>query len=182
MYQEAETTAHRPVRLPADFAFPLGFLLAKTHVGLRAIADAALAPYGLTIVQFSFLSILTANPGKSSAELAREFCVSPQSVAPLVGRLEADGYIERRPHPLHGRVIECWMTPKGAAILEKAKPVVVRAESEVLLDELSLEELKVLEGLLFRVLDRVRTRTGVDVSPLEVGARIAAPTLDGPEP
>ncbi|MGH9127935.1 MAG: MarR family winged helix-turn-helix transcriptional regulator [Acidimicrobiales bacterium] len=145
------------MRLPDNFPCPLGFLLAKTHVGLRAIVDAELAPYGLTVVQFSLLNILAAEPGKSSAELARAGCVSPQSVAPQVSRLEADGYLERRSHPLHRRVIECRITAKGAEVLERVRPVVARLESEWILAELSPEELKVLEELLYRLLNRLRS-------------------------
>lgn len=154
MNQDADTA---DPRLPSDFPCPLGFLLAKTHAGLRAVVDAGLAGRGLTIVQVSLLNVLAANPGKSSAELARALCVSPQSVAPMIGRLEVEGYLERRPHPLHRRVIECWITPKGAELVEWARPIVARVESELILAELSVDELKTLESLLGRVLDRVRT-------------------------
>lgn len=174
MYQEADTSDTRSVRLPAGFPCRLGFLLAKTHAGMRAIIDAELAPHGLTIVQFSLLEILAANPGKSSAELSRAFCVSPQSMAPLVSRLESEGYLERRRHPVHARVIECWITDEGAALLERARSVVANTESELILAELSGEELKVLEELLYRVLGRVRARTGgsanVDLGPLKAFA------------
>lgn len=179
MDQEADILeGGRPgARLPSDFPCPVGFLLAKTHVGLRAAVDAVLAAHHLTIVQFNFLSILAANPGKSSAELARVFCVSPQSVAPLVVRLEAEGYIERRPHPVHGRVIECWMTPKGNEVLEITRPIIAGVESDLLLAELDPEELKTLEALLYRVLDRVRPRQNgpptVDMSPCVEGSAVS---------
>lgn len=168
MYQEADISegeARTGTRLPADFPCPVGFLLAKTHAGLRAAVDAALAPHDLTIVQFSLLTMLAVNPGKSSAELSRVFCVSPQSVAPLIGRLESEGYLERRPHPVHRRVIECWITPKGAAILDATRPVIAQVESHLLRAELSAEEIKTLESLLYRVLDQVRARSGGPAAP-----------------
>ncbi len=163
MYQEAdilEDNGHPGINLPAGFPCPVGFLLAKTHAGLRAAVDAELVAHGLTIVQFSLLSMLAANPGKSSAELSRVFCVSPQAMAPLVARLETEGYLRRSPHPVHRRVIECWITPAGESVLDATRPVIARLEAETLGAELSPEEVKTLEALLYRLLVQIRARNG----------------------
>jgi len=147
-----------PDRAPTAFSDRLGFLLAKAKMAIQAVMDAELAPLGITIAQYGMLTILAAKPGLSSAELARECCVSPQSTATLVARLAAEGCLSRRPHPRHGRVIELRVTPKGRGLLARASGTVDRVEHELLLCELSPEEQDHLRELMRRVLNRSRTR------------------------
>ncbi len=120
--------------------------------------DAELAPLGLTIAQYGTLTILAANPGLSSAELARACSVSPQSTAALVQRLAGEGYVSRRPHPVHSRVIELRVTPKGRAVLARASGTVDRVEGELLLSELDQEDRAHLRDVMRRVLTRSRSR------------------------
>lgn len=153
--------------VPADHPCGLGFLLDKVHTGMRSVMDAELAPLDLTIVQFALLVVAAANPGRSSAELARGFGVSPQAMAALVARSEASGYLDRRPHPVHGRLIECWVTEKGAEAIEAARPVVSRVESQLLLGVLSEQERSSLVSILAKVLQGLRASgmcAGVEVS------------------
>lgn len=165
MYQLVDTTDadgyYPPV--PVDHPCGLGFLLGKVHVGMRSVMDAELAPLDLTIVQFSLLVVAAANPGRSSAELARGFGVSPQAMAALVARSEASGYLDRRPHPVHGRLIECWVTDKGREAIEAARPVVSRVESQLLLGVLSEDERNSLGFILAKVLQGLRA-SGVCLS------------------
>jgi len=147
-----------PDQVPNAFPDQVGFLLARAKMALQAAMDAELAPLGLTIAQYGTLAILAAKPGLSSAELARECCVSPQSTAALVQRLATDGCLSRRPHPVHGRVIELRVTSKGKGLLARASGTVDRVERELLLCELSPEEQDHLRELLRRVLSRSRMR------------------------
>lgn len=151
----ADVTPSQPL---VDYSNRLGFLMAQAHRALQCAMDAELAPLGLTIAQFGTLTILAAHPGLSSAELSRQCCVSPQSTAALVQRLEAEGCLCRRPHPLHGRVIELRITAKGRRLLYRASAVVDRLERDLLLGWLSAEEQDHLRQVLRHVLDRSRSR------------------------
>lgn len=117
--------------------------------------DAELAPVGITVAQFGTLAALAANPGQSSAELARACSVSPQSMAALVRRLEAEGWAARRPDSRHGRVIELRVTPRGRAALARAAPIVDRVEAQVVLADLSEADQRVLRQALTGLIERV---------------------------
>jgi DNA-binding MarR family transcriptional regulator len=60
-------------------------------------------------------------PGLSGAELARGAMVTPQTMNPILTRLEQDGLIVREPHPVHGRILCCHLTKKGRAEYQRAE-------------------------------------------------------------
>ena len=92
---------------------------------------------------------------KQQEQLRKKYALDKSTIARRAAKLEAGGYIERRPHPEDGRRKQLFITEKGAAI-RNAK---VDAESfyyEWLTAELSQEELDVLRPLLNRLQLRSR--------------------------
>lgn len=57
----------------------VGYLLRQAHQAFRAAARAELGTLGLTLPQYSVLSVADAEPGLSGAELARESMLTPQT-------------------------------------------------------------------------------------------------------
>lgn len=109
--------------------------------------DGAVARAGITKAQYNALLILVTSPGLTSAELARRCFVTPQAMNETVGRLERDGYIERRRHQTHRHVLEVALTPAGTSALRAADHEVVALERR-LRAALSPEERRVLADLL----------------------------------
>ena len=128
---------------------PIGYLLKQTQQALRAVAAEALRPHGLTLAQFAVLVALKRTPGLSNAELARSSFIAPQSMAELLGGLEAAGLLTRRPSPTHGRVLEAVLTPGGLETLQAVRPVMDAVEAR-LLAGLAPHERRELRGLLER--------------------------------
>ncbi len=102
----------------------VGYQLKRAQHRLRLAMDARLRPLRLTTPQYAVLSALEANAGLSGAELARRAFVTPQTMQGLVVSLEQAGFLARRPHATHGRVLQAFLTPAGATALQQAHRVV----------------------------------------------------------
>jgi DNA-binding MarR family transcriptional regulator len=57
---------------------------------------------------------------------------TPQNMSLTVSKLEAAGYVSRRPHERHGRIQLLDLTPAGARILRRAVARVTKVEDEML--------------------------------------------------
>ncbi len=83
--------------------------------------ERSLAELGVTSPQFVVLTMLKAYPGLSGADLARVAMLTPQTVGVIIRNLERDGAIRKTPHPVHGRVLQWRVTPRGAALLARCR-------------------------------------------------------------
>src|SRR3712207_8878478 len=75
----------------------LTYLVKRLEMAERARMDEVLRPLGVTLHQYTALSILERREGLSSAQLARRTYVTPQAMHQLVASMERDRLIERRP-------------------------------------------------------------------------------------
>jgi DNA-binding MarR family transcriptional regulator len=86
------------------------------HVLRRRVAE-AIAPHGLTVAQYTALSVLRTQPGLSNAQLARQALITPQSMNEVLAQLEAQKLIRRTPDPRHPRAIATELLPRGEHVL-----------------------------------------------------------------
>ena len=120
----AKTTAKRPPppgqgkRGESGY---LGYLLRQAQAASRLSLERALGRLGATAPQFVVLTMLKAYPGLSGAELARVAILTPQTVSVIIRNLERDGAIRKTPHPVHGRVLQWTLTPRGLKLLQKCR-------------------------------------------------------------
>jgi DNA-binding MarR family transcriptional regulator len=94
--------------------------------------------------------VLSDNPGINAAELARRCSVSPQTMNGLLNRLQARGYVDRTPHPLHASVVEIKLTGSGRAVFEEADALVAKLD-ERLTSGLSAADLAMVREALGRI-------------------------------
>jgi DNA-binding MarR family transcriptional regulator len=99
----------------------LAYLLRQAQAATRLTMERALGTLGVTAPQFVVLTMLRAYPGLSGADLARVALLTPQTVGVIIRNLERDGAIRKRPHPVHGRVLQWTLTKRGTALLEKCR-------------------------------------------------------------
>ncbi len=128
----------------------IGYLLRQAQSAQRIRMERALIPLGVTLPQFSVLVMLAAYPGASGAELARLSLLTPQTMNVILGNLERDGAIVRKPHPQHGRIQINEVTKEGNALLKRCKQA-VRALEERLLEGMAEEEELVIRRWLVSV-------------------------------
>ena len=114
----------------------------------------ALEPFDLTPAQFGALVHTGREPGVSAAELARRVHLTPQSVQTALRPLLERDWVQRRPHPVHRRVLGNFLTPEGLTITERASAAVTDADAQ-LVAALDGDEVAVLRDHLLRVLLRL---------------------------
>jgi DNA-binding MarR family transcriptional regulator len=101
--------------MPAPVAWEDSF----THVLWRAqnavhrSVQSALDELGVTATQLGLAVHLDELGALSAADLSRGFHIAPQSVGTALARLEKMGWVERRAHPVHGRVVLYALSDKG---------------------------------------------------------------------
>jgi DNA-binding MarR family transcriptional regulator len=99
----------------------IGYLLRQAQAAARLTLERSLADLGVTPPQFAVLTMLSAYPGLSGADVARVALLTPQTVGVIIGNLERDGAIKKTPHPVHGRVLQWTLTRHGSNLLDKCR-------------------------------------------------------------
>ena len=110
--------------------------------------DEVLRPHGLTFARYEALVLLTFSR-KGALPLGKmgdRLQVHPTSVTSIIDRLEAQGHVERRPHPTDGRTVLAAITASGRALVEHATRDLVAAEFG--LGVMGSDELTELSALL----------------------------------
>ena len=84
--------------------------------------DAILKPHGLTFARYEALVLLVFSSRGSLplGKMGERLQVHPTSVTSIVQRLEAPGFVVRRPHPEDGRAVLAEITDAGRAVVERA--------------------------------------------------------------
>jgi DNA-binding MarR family transcriptional regulator len=83
---------------------------------------------------------------------------APQSVAAVIERAEHTRLVERRPHPVHGRVRQLFLTDAGNDAYARAASVIGALE-ENLADELNPPERRLLQRQLIGLASRAQVLT-----------------------
>jgi DNA-binding MarR family transcriptional regulator len=78
---------------------------------------------------FGLLSIIEANPGSQQSHLAEAVHLLRSSLVPILDKLEAEKLVERRSAKGGDRRSKSvWLTPHGAKVLERLRPLVQEHE------------------------------------------------------
>ena len=138
-----EKTVHGPELL----ANRVGYELKRVQHALRLEMDAVLKELGATTPQYAALSWLAEEPGISNAGLARRSFVTPQTMNQILTRLETAGFVERRTHPEHGRVLQAYLTEEGEKLRRECAERVDVVEERMVAGLSEEERLGLLESL-----------------------------------
>ncbi|MEW8585434.1 MAG: MarR family transcriptional regulator [Candidatus Thiodiazotropha sp.] len=128
---------------PAGVAYMVGRLDRALRRSFRRVLD----PLGLTLGQYTALSVFYSSGKLSNAKLAERTMVSPQAANELIKGMEKKGWIVRKPDPNHGRIIHISLTTEGKRLLSRSDKVIAQIERQMLHD-LSDKEIKALHGKL----------------------------------
>lgn len=101
----------------------LTYVIASLDRLLRRRMSDALAPLGLTLAQFTALSVLDARGKLSNAQLAQRSFITPQSANEVVNLMAAKQWIAREPDPNHGRIVLLTLTEEGRKVLAQCEIV-----------------------------------------------------------
>jgi DNA-binding MarR family transcriptional regulator len=116
------------------------YAIARLERAIRAAIARQVAPYDLTVLQYTTLSVLDRHGAPlSNAQLARRSYMRPQSMSEVIDALEEKGLIKRDPHPNHRRLLPATLTAKGRRVLAACEREVAELE-DAMLANLNLHE------------------------------------------
>ncbi len=128
----AAEQAERAMEIADDGNEPtLLYLVGRMDRVVRRAIGAVLKAQGLSVNQYTTLSVLDRRSGLSNAQLARRALVSPQSMNEVLLTLEERGLVRRRAHPDHGRILQARLTAKGRSLLARCDADVHEVEARM---------------------------------------------------
>lgn len=142
----------------------VGFLLVVVARLMRRDFDRRVRATNLTQAQWRAILHLARDEGIKQTVLAERLDVKPITLGRLVDRMEAAGWVRRRPDPGDRRASLLYLTPKVQPILEQLR---VRAEEarEALLAGISADERKTLVKTLERMKENLLAAESAGVEP-----------------
>lgn len=108
------------------------YLIKQVELAVRSRLDEILRPAGISVLQYTALTVLERHPDMSSAQLARNSFVTAQSMADMVVAMQERGLIERHRDPADRRRLVLALTPQGRKLLQRYRPKAAAVESEML--------------------------------------------------
>ncbi len=127
----------------------IGLAVKRLQVRHHRGSDAALAPLGLTLVQWDALRQLHDYPGASLHDLAQLTFQTDQSMGALAHRMIGAGLIERVAGP--GRAVRHELTAQGDALRQDAQRIVNRVLADSL-SPLTPDQLETFDALLTQLI------------------------------
>jgi len=135
----ASKSGSRPLGIP--------YLVGRLDRLLRRHITHTINPMGVTLGQYTALSVFNARGHLSNAQLAERTMVSPQAANELTKVMERKGWIERQPDPNHGRIIQISLTEAGQTLLSECDAAIAELEA-TMLEGLNETERQVLQKQL----------------------------------
>jgi DNA-binding MarR family transcriptional regulator len=108
------------------------YLIKQVELAVRSHLDAAVASEGLTSLQYTAMTVLDRHPGITSAVLARNSFVRPQTMAQMITVLLEKQLIERTVDPDNRRQMHLALTPEGKRVLERLAEPVAHIETQMI--------------------------------------------------
>jgi DNA-binding MarR family transcriptional regulator len=115
-----------------DFRQAPGHLIRRAHQLAVAIFMEETADYGVTPVQFAILNALIEDPGEDQVTLAGKVAFDAATFGSVIGRLEAKGWVRRKPDAQDKRRKLLWVTPEGERAAVAMKRAVAKAQTRIL--------------------------------------------------
>jgi DNA-binding MarR family transcriptional regulator len=139
---------------------------------LPAVLDAQLhRDAGLSFVEYMVLAMLSESPDQTRrmSELAALTGTSLSRLSHLASRLQNSGFLTRKPDPSDGRFTLATLTPEGYRKVVASAPAHVEHVRELVMDQLSHAQVRMLARTLAAVFERVDP-----VASAQVAQRLAA--------
>jgi DNA-binding MarR family transcriptional regulator len=146
VFHDPQSTPHNEAGEPR-----ISYIVARLERAIRREINDRVSEYGLTVLQYTTLSVLGRRGELSNAQLARRAYMSPQAMSEVIEALEAKGLIKRNQHPNHRRVYPAALTAKGKKVLAACERLVDDMEAEMLGDLTPADQARLRAGLIAAV-------------------------------
>lgn len=146
------------IRTPPTAVQPrIAYSVGRLERAVRRELSRVTRRFGLTVAQYTALSVLRTRGEVSNAQLARRSFVSPQAMNELIHAMAGKALLAREPHERHGRIVTIRLTAKGERVLAECDAEVERFE-DAMLGRLSGAERAQLQSLLRACIDALEMR------------------------
>jgi DNA-binding MarR family transcriptional regulator len=112
--------------------FRLSYVIARLDRAIRRGLEERLAPHGLSVSQYTTLSVLRNRPGLSNAQLARRSFMTPQAMNEVIASLEDAKLIRREVDRNHRRILRARLTARGKRLFERLDDEIGELEEQML--------------------------------------------------
>ena len=107
-------------------------MIKRLELAVREMLERALDGRGVTLTQYTILSMVSDVDGMSSADISRRAGVSKQATNEMINVLEKLELIARTEDAGNRRILRIKLTPKGRLLLKRCDRLVERAEQAFL--------------------------------------------------
>ncbi len=111
-----------------DLSKNLGYRIRRAQLWVFKDIGRQLAPFDISLAQFSVLSIINTNPGINQLAIASVLSIERAGLGRLVERLEQRGLVARTASSANRRYYVLHLTTAGAALLERLRSLVAQHE------------------------------------------------------
>ncbi|MCR5096465.1 MAG: MarR family transcriptional regulator [Erysipelotrichaceae bacterium] len=147
-----ENIDYEKMRLVNQLCFPL-YAASRNVINLYT---PHLKPLGLTYTQYIVFLVLWEQDGLTVSQIGERLMLDNGTLSPLLKKMEAEGYIERKRSRNDERIVEVTLTQKGRQLQEEARQVPEKVAGCV---RLSTDKAQTLYALLYELLDKQKKIT-----------------------
>jgi DNA-binding MarR family transcriptional regulator len=140
-----------PITMDAVYTAP-GYLFRRMQQIAVAIFVEECRDFDLTPVQYAALIAIHTHPGIDATRLSAVIAFDRSTLGNVIERIEAKGFIERKPSAQDRRIKLLHLSKAGAAVLRDIKPAVDRAQARML-QPLKPADRKALMALMTQLVD-----------------------------
>lgn len=146
-----------PVAAGAQASQPMSvsYLIGQLDRIISRRLSEALSRHGLTLPQYTALSVLRARGRSSNAQIAERSFITPQAANEVIKAMEANGWVTRNADPMNRRIVLLSLSDSGQTLLEACDTAAERVET-AMLDEMPLRSAQRLHELLRRCVRNLR--------------------------
>nr|WP_234775457.1 MarR family transcriptional regulator [Paraburkholderia tropica] len=133
----------------------LSYLIGQLDRVVSKRLSEALTRHGLTLPQYTALSVLRARGRSSNAQIAERSFITPQAANEVVKTMETSGWVMREADPMNRRVVLLSLTPAGHALLGECDAAADHVEG-AMLDDMDTTMVQQLNALLHACVRNLR--------------------------
>jgi DNA-binding MarR family transcriptional regulator len=152
---------HAPARSPevdiGALTCLIGYMLRRAQIAVFQDVFRAFATVGIRPAQFSVLTVIARNPGRTQSQVAAALGIKRTNFVALIDGLERRGLAERRPAPSDRRSHALHLTDAGRATVRRLNRMVERLEAGMI-RRIGRDRRAVLLDLLSRLAEDERSQ------------------------
>ena len=109
----------------------LTYAMRDVLIAYKAVLEESVRPYGLTLPQLRLLHAVAKRQDVSSATIARECHVTPQTLQAMLTRAVREGWIVREKSESNQRILTAALTPRGRRLLDRGEQFARKIEERI---------------------------------------------------